>query len=342
MIRYLIPFLTAFLLTVILMIPAIVLGRKLKWTKRKSNRHTHKKGAIRIGGIAAVLAFIISILVNKDLFITVELYGVMAASLVLTVAGIWDDLKEIFWKMQLFFQLSAATLIFIIGIRIYYITNPINGGIINLDSGWSVLISVILVIFWIVLVMNSINWLDGVDGLAGGVTLIASLTIFILSLRGEVNQPPVAIVSIIFAGTLLGFLIFNFSPAKVLAGTSGAMFMGFILATLAIIAGTKIATALLVMAVPIIDLLWVIRERIKSRQSIFEPDTKHLHFKLLELGWSPKKIALTYYFITALIAVIALNTRVIGKSITLILAAVVMFFVYFAISRKVSSEYSLK
>lgn len=145
MIRYLIPFLTAFLLTVILMIPAIVLGRKLKWTKRKSNRHTHKKGAIRIGGIAAVLAFIISILVNKDLFITVELYGVMAASLVLTVAGIWDDLKEIFWKMQLFFQLSAATLIFIIGIRIYYITNPINGGIINLDSGWSVLISVILV-----------------------------------------------------------------------------------------------------------------------------------------------------------------------------------------------------
>jgi UDP-GlcNAc:undecaprenyl-phosphate GlcNAc-1-phosphate transferase len=190
-------------------------------------------------------------------------------------------------------------------------------------------------VVWIVLMMNSMNWLDGIDGLSGGITLIGSLTIFFLSLKPEVNQPPVAILAIVLAGSVLGFLAFNFNPSQVLAGTSGSLFMGFFLAVLAVFSGTKIATALLVMALPVIDFVWVIGERIRNKKSIFKPDRKHLHFKLLELGWSQKKINIFFYIITLAVAAIALNTRFIGKSITFFLVAVIMAVALLSIKNKI-------
>jgi len=128
----------------------------------------------------------------------------------------------------------------------------------------------------------------------------------------------------IVAGTALGFLIFNFYPSRILAGTSGSMFMGFILAVLAIFAGTKIATSILVMSIPVIDFIWVIGERIKNKKSIFQPDMFHVHYKLLSLGWSQKKTAFYFYAVTILISVVALNTRFIGKTITLLATAAIM------------------
>jgi UDP-N-acetylmuramyl pentapeptide phosphotransferase/UDP-N-acetylglucosamine-1-phosphate transferase len=199
-----------------------------------------------------------------------------------------------------------------------------------------VLFSAILVVAWVVMVINAINWADGVDGLSGGITLIASAVILILSLRPEVNQPPIAILSAILFGTVGAFLVFNFNPSRILAGTSGAMFMGFSLAVLAIFSGTKIATALLVLTIPIIDSFWVIGERIKKRVSIFKPDRNHLHYKLMELGWSQKKIAFSYWGITFVIAVIALNTRAIGKGITLITAVLMMIFILLLINKKLA------
>ena len=239
------------------------------------------------------------------------------------VFGIIDDFWELDWKTQLIFQISIALLIFIFGIRIEYVTNP-AGGLIFLNVGKYLLPSFVFASVWIILMINSMNWVDGVDGLSGGVALIGVLTIFFLSLKPEVNQPPVGIITMALAGSILGFLIFNFHPSRILAGTSGSMFFGFILATLAIFAGTKIATALLVMAVPIIDALWVIGERMRSGNSIFKSDNRHLHYKLLEIGWSPKKIALFFYGVTFLIAIVAVNTRVMGKIITLVLAVAIM------------------
>lgn len=282
-----------------------------------------------------IVAFNLTILLDKDLKISSELYGVMAGSLILMVVGLWDDLKEIFWKIQLFFQVAVSVLIFIAGVRIYYVTNPWTGGVIKLDSSIGMIFSVFLVIFWIVLIINSINWLDGIDGLSGSITLLSALTIFLLSFRPEVNQPPVAIISLILIGVVLGFLIFNFNPARVLAGTSGAMFMGFLLASLAIFSGTKIATALMVLTIPIIDFIWVIGERMREGKSIFKPDKSHLHYKLLKLGWSQKKVIYYYCLITFLISLVALNTRIIGKGITMILSLIIMFIVLIIIDRKV-------
>lgn len=284
-----------------------------------------------------IAAFNISILLNRDLFINHQLYGFMLASLLILIVGIWDDISEVFWKTQLFYQVAAAVLVFISGIRIFHVTNPL-GGIIDLNTGIGIIFSIIMVIFWIVMMINAMNWLDGIDGLSGGISLIGALTIFFLSLYPEVNQPPVAILSLILAGTILGFLIFNFYPSAILAGTSGSMFMGFALAVLAIFAGTKIATAILVMALPIIDFLWVIGERARKKKSIFEADRSHLHHKLLELGWSQKKITLYYYAVTVLISIVALNTRVIGKSITLAVAVLIMVGALAFVERKLKQK----
>ena len=334
MLKYFNPFLVAFLLTTVFIFLINLVARKLPWSGRESARHIHPKNIHRIGGVVMVLVFNLLIMFNRELVYTPELVGFMLASVILMFVGVWDDFRELYWKTQLFFQFAVSVFIFIVGVRIYYITNPFSAGVINLDLGKTVLISLALVIFWIMLVMNAINWLDGVDGLSGGITLISLCTIFFLSFRPEVNQPPIAIITAILIGTLLGFLVFNFNPAKVLAGTSGAMFMGLALAVLSIFSGAKIATAVLVLAIPLIDFIWVIGERIKKGKSIFLADKNHLHHKLLEIGWSQKKIALVYYAITLVIAVVALNTRTIGKSVTLLAFGIIMFFISWGISKK--------
>lgn len=335
MAKYLIPFLISFLLTVILIVAGLYFGRKIKWHGRVSPRHIHRAGALRLGGIVMVIAFNLAVILDQNLIITPSLYGVMAASLMLLLVGVWDDIREIFWKTQFFFQVAIAVIIFIMGVRIYFVTNPLTGGIINLDSGLGVIFSIILVIAWVILMINSMNWLDGIDGLSGGITFIGAMTIFFLSLKPEVNQPPMAILSMIVAGTALAFLIFNFNPSRVLAGTSGSMFMGFILAVLAIFAGTKVATSILVMSLPVIDFIWVIGERIKHKKSIFQPDKMHLHYKLLDLGWTQKKTALYFYAITITISTVALNTRFIGKAITLLITAIILAFSLWVISQKI-------
>lgn len=331
MIKYLIPFLAALLFTsVFIFLLKFFLGNG-KWEGRISDRHIHHKKTFRLGGAAMILAFNLAIFSNPDLVISPELFGTMLASCLILVMGVWDDVREISWKSQLFYQIAVAIIIFIFGIRIYGIRNPLAGGIINLETGMGVLIAFLISILWIVIIINSMNWLDGIDGLSGGIFFICSMAMFVLSLRPEVNQPPVAILAMILAGSALGFLFFNFYPSVIMAGTSGSMFMGFILATLAIFAGTKVATAILVLSLPIIDFIWVIGERLRQKKSIFTADKNHLHHKLLELGWSQKKITLYYYAITAIITIIALNTRAVGKSLAFagifIIAVSVLLFI---------------
>lgn len=284
------------------------------------------------------ISFIIGIFITKALVISPELYGLMLVSAILTLIGFWDDIREIYWKMQLFFQIAASFFMFIVGIRIYYVTNPFTGGVLNMESGVWVILSVALVIFWSIMVINAINWLDGIDGLSGGVAIISALAILFLSLKGEVNQPPVAIICSIFIGSVLAFLVLNFNPARIFAGTSGSNFMGFVIAALAVFSGTKIATAILVMIIPITDFVWVIGERIRYKRSIFIPDNNHLHHKLLELGWSQRKITSWYWAVTLAAGIIALNTRAIGKGVTIVGAAVIIVAVLVVVNKKIADQ----
>jgi len=334
--KFISPFLLSFFLSIFFIWLIYPLAKKIIWQGRDEVRHLAKKTkALRVGGVAMILAFVLTLVLDQNLFLSWEIKGLFLALALILMVGIKDDLKEISWKINLFFQIGIVILVFLWGIRIEYITNPISAGIINFSGNWGIFISFFLVLIWILVLVNALNWLDGIDGLSGGTAFISALTIFFLSLKPEVNQPPVAILAMALSGAILGFLIFNFYPAKILAGTSGAMFFGFTLAILAIFSGTKIATSILVLFLPLMDFLWVIGERISEGKSIFKPDQKHLHFKLLELGWSPVKINAFFFSATVIFSLIALNTRFLGKSVTMLVAILLMLTFLIFIKKKI-------
>ncbi len=334
---FLLPLIISFAITTSFLV-AFILFNKKKIIKdvRVSQRHMHKNGISRFGGVALISSFVITILLDKNLVIGTPLIGVLFASIIILVLGVIDDLKQLSWKTQFIFQLITVVIVCAMGVRLAYITNPF-GGILSFTGTMGYFISCIVSIVWVLFIMNAVNWIDGDDGIAGGVTIIGALAMFFLSMRPEVNQPPMAIIAMVLVGSLAAFLFFNFHPAKIIAGTSGAIFMGFILAIMAIFAGAKIATTLLILAVPIIDALWVIIQRLKMRESIFSADKKHLHFRLRELGWSSRRICFFYYAITALIGLIALNIGALGKVIAFMLIVIIMTGALFIIDRKIFS-----
>lgn len=329
------PFLISFIITVVSIALILFLHSKFCRIQKEKSIKKYCLSSCRFGGAAIIIGFLFALFLDKNLFLSQQIWGIIFAAILILAFGVFDDFKELEWKTQFFFQVAVAVLIFILGVRVEFITNPF-GGLFFLNSGNHILVGFFIIVLWIVLMINSMNWLDGVDGLSGGISLIGVITIFFLSLKPEVNQPPAGIISMALSGAFLGFLIFNFYPSKILAGTSGSMFMGFALAALAVFAGTKIATALLVLAIPIINAVWVIGERIKSGKSIFKSDGSHFHYKLLELGWSPRKISLLFYSITALIAIVALNTRAIGKMITMILVSAIIVSYFIFIKKKLA------
>jgi len=336
---FLIPFLVSFFLAVIFLIGIIKLFKTkdfLNKNSRTSLRHIHRQEILRFGGVAIILAFVATLLLDKNLVISTQLLRVLLLSGGILLFGLLDDLWELSWQKQLIFQMATALAVFWSGIQLTYITNPF-GGIFTFGYGFGYALSLILVVAWILLIINAMNWVDGVDGVSGGITAIGALAIFFVSLRPEVNQPPVGIIAVALLGTMLAFLVFNFNPAKILAGTSGSIFMGFILAILALFAGAKIATTLLVLAIPVIDALWVIFERLGVRSSIFRADKRHLHYRLMELGWSQRKICFFYWLVTGLIAFVSLNVGARGKLFVFLVVIVGMIFGYFLIRKRHSN-----
>ncbi|GAI45989.1 unnamed protein product, partial [marine sediment metagenome] len=267
----------------------------------------HKKPTPRLGGVAIFLSFLIIALIylwlKKDLFTFGPLskldpygpfLGMILGGVALVIAGILDDIYNLSPGRKLIFQMIAAGLAIGFGVGISFIRLP-WGGFLELDNlkfNISLFSHVFTVVFWadlvsflwLILIINVINWLDGLDGLAAGISAIAALALLILSLLTGVQQPLTALIAAILAGSILGFLPYNFNPASVFMGDSGSQFLGFMLGILAIICGGKLATAGLVLGLPILDGLWVISRRIFSGHSPFLPDKKHLHHRLLALG----------------------------------------------------------
>ena len=223
--------------------------------------------------------------------------GAMAAAL-----GAIDDLFDLRARWQLLGQLALACGAVALGIGIGFVANPFGPGIIQLSGP----IAAGFTIFWIVGMMNSINWIDGLDGLSSGVALIAAVTLGLISLTTQVGQPLVAVLCFALAGALLGFLRWNFHPATIFAGTSGVQFVGYSLAVLAILGTAKVAVALLVLGVPIIDTFWIIVRRVTQGGSPFRPDRTHIHHRLLDLGLSHRETVLVIYGICLVLAVLAL------------------------------------
>jgi UDP-GlcNAc:undecaprenyl-phosphate GlcNAc-1-phosphate transferase len=277
-------------------------------------RRLHKKAVPRLGGIAIFATVLISLAVLGlvDNAVTQALRSTRAEFLTLLVPGtlifllgVYDDLYGASARYKLIVQGLTGVLVYTMGGRIEILSVPFVGGV-ELPA----LISCALTIFWIVGITNAFNLIDGMDGLATGAALFAALVMLIVSLI--LGNPFVTVMSIILAGALIGFLRYNFNPASIFLGDSGALFVGFALATLsvqgALKASTAIAVAIPVLAfgLPILDTGLALARRFVSGRPLFEADREHIHHMLLARGWSQRRVALVLYGVCAFFGLLAL------------------------------------
>jgi UDP-GlcNAc:undecaprenyl-phosphate GlcNAc-1-phosphate transferase len=307
---YLLIFATAFILTLTATPLSAQLGRRLGLTDRPDERRTHRGEVPRLGGIALFIGFagagaLVFGLSATGVWPPVGsedhklLAGVMLGSGLIFAFGLWDDYHELSAWPQLGAQVGAALLACVFDVIIERVTLPIFGP--TIFPPW---ITYPLTIFWIVGMINTVNWLDGLDGLAGGVTTIAGL--FFAVHAYSLGQNVVALFPLALAGACLGFLPFNFHPARIFMGSSGSMLLGFALASLSIVAPAKVATALLVLGLPILDVAWLILWRWRRWGSPTVAGRDHLHHRLLDLGLSQRQIVALYYSFCVLFGMLAL------------------------------------
>ncbi len=239
----------------------------------------------------------------------IAILGMLLGGFVLVVGGVFDDRYDWSPERQLLVSLIAVAVVVITGIGPEKITNP-WGGIIYL-SGW---MTGVLTFVWMMGMIYTTKFLDGIDGLVSGVTVIGSVVITCFTLITRWYQPNVGLMAAIVAGAFFGFLIWNWHPAKIFLGNGGSMLAGFMLGVLSIISGGKIAIALLVMGLPILDVGWVIIRRIFiEKRSWAASDRKHLHHRLLDAGFSVRQAALFYYAVSAIFGISALILQSRGK-----------------------------
>lgn len=267
-----------------------------------------------LGGISGLFFFF-----DDSGILPKDYWSMAAAGMVMIAGGMIDDRFNLKPGWQFLYQALAAIIILAAGDTINHIRLP-GWGVVNLPG----IINYFLSFWWIILVINAFNWFDGMDGMAGGVGFIGFLIIFFLSLTPLVAQPQTAAICIITAGGLLGFLFFNFYPAKIYLGTAGSGFIGLMLALVSIYSGAKVATAALVLGIPILDLIYVTYERIKLGIKPWRGgDRLHLHYRLADAGVSQRTIIVLMYGASAALGIAALNLQTGGKMIIGILLIVV-------------------
>lgn len=283
------------------------LARRMKLLDVPGGRRSHPAPIPRIGGLAIALAFGIAIFafwlvdrLNGHPFLIPEevrssrfTLTAMAAVLGLGV-GLLDDALDLRARWQLLGYIAIAGIIVAAGIRIDFLNDPRGDGLIQLAPP----VAVGFTVFWIVGMNNALNFIDGLDGLAAGVAGIAALALGATALLPTVNEPFVAWMNFTLAGAIFGFLIFNFHPAKLFLGTTGVAFIGTMLAVLSIFGTAKVAAALLVLGVPIIDAFYVIIRRLATGHAPFAPDRGHVHHRLLDVGLTHRQAVLLIYAIT--------------------------------------------
>jgi UDP-GlcNAc:undecaprenyl-phosphate/decaprenyl-phosphate GlcNAc-1-phosphate transferase len=294
-------------LVVVLLTPAVGgMARLLGAVDRPDARRLNRRPIPRLGGLAIFLGIVVPSLAFLNL--SDETRGVLLGAAVATVVGAVDDFRGLAPPTKLAGQIVAAAIPISFGVWIDHFTLPFVGAV-DLPA-W---IGMPLSVLWIVAVMNMVNFLDGLDGLAAGVCAIAGLSFAVLALSLGKTDP--AILSAIVAGSCLGFLRHNFFPARIFMGDSGALCLGFILASVSIQGLLKTASTvvlflpLVVLAVPIIDSSFVVAKRLKYNQPIYAADRSHLHHRFMNIGYSQRRAALTMWLWCASLAGAALATR---------------------------------
>ena len=303
----------------LILTPAVIaFARRTGALDKPDARKVHERPIPRIGGIGIYAAFMVSILVQL-LFVDLtpeymmSLIGLMVGGTIIVAIGIIDDYCDLPAKVKLLGQIIAASVLVIaFDVRIDFVTDPL-GDFIYLE--W---FAIPATIFWIVGLTNTVNLIDGLDGLAAGVSSIAAVTIFL-----------VAMVTAALAGAAVGFLYYNFNPARIFMGDTGSMFLGFILAGISVVGAVKSAATIalivpiLALGLPILDTTFAIVRRARNHRPIFKPDKGHLHHRLLARGFTQKQAVLLMYVVSALFGLCALAlTAVSTQAATLIILIV--------------------
>jgi UDP-GlcNAc:undecaprenyl-phosphate/decaprenyl-phosphate GlcNAc-1-phosphate transferase len=277
-------------------------------------RDVHREPIARWGGLAIYAAFVLSLVIGALVVhfvfkrpIQLETLktgvGLVLAGTILTILGAVDDRYELSAGKQIIVQFVCALLVLPFGVKIEVVSNPFGEGMINL--GW---MSGPITVLWLVAVANAVNWIDGIDGLAAGVTAISAFTMALMAAWSK--QPALTILAAALFGALVGFLRFNFNPAKIFMG-GGAPFVGFTLASISAAGAFKapvavaVAVPIMLLALPIFDTAAVILKRWRAGRPIYQADKSHLHHRLLELGFSQRQTVLILYGISLSLCMVA-------------------------------------
>jgi len=318
------------------------LGRWLGIVDRPGGRRAHEGEVPRLGGVVLFIPFVIAIGAaawrgaltagySADDF--TRLTGLLIGGLGAFIFGLIDDRFDLPPRHQFIFQFLLSLIAVATLLWLERFTLPIFGYVELETYPWGPWVYVPLTILWMTGMMNTVNWLDGLGGLASGVGVILCLVLAVH--MHHVGQPSVALLPLALLGALLGFLPYNVAPSRVFLGSAGAFFLGYALGGLGLIAGGRVATVLLVMGLPIVDVAWQIFDRVRHRRSPAEAGRGHLHFRLLDLGLSERAIVLLYWGFCALFGVLALavSSRL-HKLLALVVIAVVVIVVLAVLSRK--------
>lgn len=286
----------------------------------KDDRRMHSHPIPRLGGLAIALAFLLSVLVFAD--INRQMRGILLGAVIIVVLGVLDDCLTLRAPVKFIIQILAACIVVGHGCTIRYITNPVfTSDVMYLDLGsWAIPITIV----WIVAITNAVNFIDGLDGLAVGVSAISSATLLVIALL--VAESNIAIIVAALLGACLGFLPYNFNPAKIFMGDTGSTFLGFILACLSIQGTFKLyaiisfAVPFLILGVPIFDICFAVIRRLVRHQNPMQADRGHIHHRLIDTGFSQKQAVSIIYMLTAILglAAVVLTSSGEGKALLLI------------------------
>lgn len=294
------------LVVVLISTPVVkAIGLRSGRVDRPNERKVHDRPMVRLGGVAIFLGTLISLGTAwlMDWFPPLAtgeqwpILGVIFGAIAFFAIGFGDDLFELSALSRLLMQFIAAGVAWLMGVQIAFLTIPFTGEVFSV--GW---LSLPFTLIWLVGMANAINWIDGLDGLAAGVSGIAAAVLLVTTLH--LDEPMVAFIAAALAGSALGFLRYNFNPAQIFMGDGGSYFMGFTLAAMGVVglvkttAVTAVLLPYVILAVPLIDMTTVVFSRISSGASPFKPDKRHLHHRLLAAGFSHRTTVLFIYGLT--------------------------------------------
>ncbi len=297
---------TLALLSTLLVTPLVMrLAQHWRAVDEPRDRHQHRHATPKLGGMALAFGFFVALLASFALPIarndsseSTRLIGLAVGLLLVLAVGVHDDRHELPAAPQFATQFAAAVVVVFFGVRIVESSTPF--GAIKLED-W---LAIPFTLFWLMGMMNTVNFLDGLDGLAAGVVGVACLILFVHT--QSLHQDSIALLPLALLGAIVGFIPFNFSPAKIFLGSSGALFLGLALGTISIIGSAKLASALLVVGIPILDTAWQIVRRIRDGRAPYQGDRGHLHFRLVDRGWSQRQVVLLLYSLSAIFGGMAL------------------------------------